>query len=347
MLSVGFVAPVNGVQPNMPNEISCEAELLLYKFEQRLMEFEPIAPRVEVQIPEGGLQSLLGDARPIDTSHLETMYRYDAMGYRYTVLTDEAMEVLLEDIRRYVYESITPEFEALAQALGDEVRFMTAQANAHWDRVVSEMAPEFARLGLEIQPMNLGNNVYLNTLHQMTAALYSRVDGLSNWEVTEKWFQGGLSATEAVRLFPTNTQRPREQDAFRHFAWNHRLARQLGTARARIASNNLEYSDLVVRFHRLPHRTDAEALQSRWAITSIAMQSLANFNSMFGDDHVMDFWNNRAGVDSMNSALQTSFQTAWNNNRLIRQGIDTYVTAARRADMYWSGWWRHPSLQPV
>ena len=84
----------------------------------------------EVQLPEGGLESLLLDVPPIDTSHLETEYRYDHLGYRYEVFTEEANEWLRAEMTRQADERITPEFEAYVEAIAAEVDAFLARRNS-------------------------------------------------------------------------------------------------------------------------------------------------------------------------------------------------------------------------
>jgi len=77
-------------------------------------------------------------------------------------------------------------------------------------------------------------------------------------------------------------------------------------------------------------------------------RSQAIFNTHVDNDTLMDFWNNRAGVNNSNLSGTSInvFNTVWNRGQLIGTiwniGLPRYeVTSARRSDIFNSRWFIH------
>lgn len=325
--------------------LDSELEYLLEELNRRLMEFEPIMPRVEVSIPEGGLGSML-EIEPIDTSHLQTELRYDSLGYSYEVYTDESFEWLRAEMMRVANESITPEFEAYVEAISAEVAFLAKQHDAFFEELVAEMGPSFAKHGVDISPLLSDHPTLVNTTN-----MFNRADGMTYAQIGQMTLIGGAASVASAILTGTDSRR----GAARHFFWTRRLTLEMGLSNAQILTNNNEFSSIVERQRMItPGTTDAQLLAHRIIIHNTAIASLAGFNNVISNDHVMDFWNNRAGAISgltnpnPSQSEVTLFNNEWSAGRLIRGNQFSYPvghpnlpTQLQRNELRTSFWWTH------
>lgn len=314
-----------------------EAIVLLQKLEQRLQNFTPILPRNEVQIPEGGLTSLLIELPPLDTSHLETEYRNGIIMYTY-----ESWEWVLAENERRAKESLTDEFIAYVEAISAEIDFISAQYDIFIEALIAEMAFDFERLDMNIDmflPLNTGNRI---------RDLFNRTDGLSNAQMTRIVNLGNSAAVAAAWEFPIDAAR---QDAYRHYLWTRFITIDFGLEVARIGTNNHEWADLMWRHHNNPNAfTDAQLISRRQQMRITAAGSQIGFNGYMFYDHVMDFWNNREGatcaLNGNRPPYRPLFDSLWNSGRLIR--ADQHIgnpahrpTPAQMSSLRTSTWWRH------
>lgn len=100
----------------------------------------------------------------------------------------------------------------------------------------------------------------------------------------------GLAASSAaLSAFRNHAM---QQDAYRHFRWNFNMAVGIGNNVAQTAGNNQEWAEMILR--RFGNVTITRALEIR---RDIRTMNLAGFNGFFNNANMMDFWNNRAGVN--------------------------------------------------
>lgn len=338
-LIVTMVVPAfasNNVDYNYNVEGNSEISLLWQELESRIMEFQPIMPTTEVQLPVDGLESLLLDVPPIDTSHLETEYRYDHLGYRYETFTEEAIEWLFAAITRQAVERITPEFEAYVDAIAAEADFFLAQHDAFMQELIKEMAPDFAKFGVDIQPMYSDDPDI-----RRVATIFDINDRLTVAQRNSVTSIGRGAVAAAIAAYPVNTAR---RDAYRHFLWTRRLSVQIGFENARIATNNHEWSYVILNRNGR-QGSDAQFVSWRLTARNTANANQAGFDSVFHGGVIQDFWNNRVGAQcflagnniNITPELQL-FINQINNGNIIQNNSPT---ANQRSVMRSSGWWRH------
>lgn len=175
------------------------------------------------------------------------------------------------------------------------------------------------------------------------ANIFNDADGLTSAMITQVSSIGNSAALTAFNHFPIDTQR---QDAARHFIWAWLLATNMDAFTATIATNNQEWASAVRNRHGTGSAFNAVQLSRRQALSNEAFArfgdygGLPGFNDVFGRDEVMDFWNNRVGIQSRMRpfpGVMTAFLTLESEGALIthRNNVNRYTHARTIFDIRW------------
>jgi len=226
---------------------------------------------------------------------------------------------------------------------------------------------EHSRELQSISPLMLPDYTPLQGL----VARLSIFDGVSLLQVNTAGNLGNLSIAEGRQIYPHNYRDGSQwmrNDAFRHFTWSLRSARQIGWRNAMIITNNYEFAPMMLNayteyFNRIREelltnpwlsnwtylqiRASAEgaalsfALDKRERIANEAAVSDAAFRRVFGDDSIMDFWNNWAGFAFIGSADHiNAFYDEIERGVIILGECYTH-TRSRINRLRVQGYWRH------
>ena len=160
----------------------------------------------------------------------------------------------------------------------------------------------------------------------------------------------GRQATDrATSVYPNDLCR---QDTLRHFMWSRLAAQTFGAQSARMVTNNHEWANAIgAHFGRQDYRNTALTILRRQGLFEIAWVQLGEpdesmgFKYVFDDDNIHDFWNNRAGINSVGDGFTDpvdAFREAESQGNLIMSDND--VTEDNTMDIFNSRWPFHSSM---
>jgi len=268
---------------------------------------------------------------------LETKYVYDYFGEPIEMFTDEAMEAFWEEVLRRARMDITPELEAYADALAAEADIILALV--HYE--IYGYIP--------ITPL-----LYEGVTIRRVATMLDMNDGLNATLSANVLRLGGeASAVSSVAsrpaVIPSQIDNTAWRDAYRHFYWTRQMARSsMGPNVARVASNNHEWAGRLIMLPGSGNFTNAEIITVRRSMAIASNQSLVSFNANFNNDFIMDFWNNREGINRRNTTnAMDAFVASINSGNIILSiwaGFPHSVTAQHRSSIWSANWYIHFSL---
>lgn len=193
------------------------------------------------------------------------------------------------------------------------------------------------------------------------ASTFSAADGLSSTKIASIYADGITAYTEADG-----------NDAYRHFTWNFRSALSVGSSYARIYTINYEWANVLLDTYddyclerydyyydlyywsvvtgtittdTLLNMAIADAddyiVELRDSMKTTCKASKSNFSAVFGNDSVMDFWNNYYGRSYASS--YSSLTPAEAYNKAVSNGViissRNNVTSSNITTVYNSNWW--------
>ncbi|MCL1924226.1 MAG: hypothetical protein FWF50_01420 [Defluviitaleaceae bacterium] len=289
-----------------------------------------------------------------------------------------------EKLERYWYETRVPKREITVELMIElnrelySVGFPSLFNYIDYEYFTSENISE-VQYFLDNSDLNFNN--YDFELRKRIAPLFipeyssyhqGLVGRLSVWDTVPPWHIqnsardiGHSAISEANQIYPNYNQWMRH-DAFRHFTWSLRLARDIGAFHTRIITNNYEYASIMLSdylaylnrvlesFLIIPGITYGEArliaetaafsfaLSERRRLASYAAISNAHFQRTFRYDHIMDFWNNWRGFSFWNPELPhiEAFYQEDGNGTLILGECSRHVNH-RVNQLRVSGQWVH------
>ena len=162
---------------------------------------------------------------------------------------------------------------------------------------------------------------------------------------------GRQASERATNIYPNDLCR---QDTLRHFTWARSAAQAFGVQDAQMATNNHEWANAIgAHFGRQEYRNSALTILRRQALFEIAWvrfgvpgQSMG-FIDVFDDENIHDFWNNRAGINSVSSISGDpvdAFREAERQGHLIMSDRD--VIQSQTMDIFSARWPFHNMYLP-
>jgi len=247
-----------------------------------------------------------------------TVFNDDGSYYTITASHEEAWANVLYEIDRIAWEFIAtnPEFAAYVQPFSVE------------DDGVIEVLPFFLP---QLSPdMHMARDL-------------NEADGMSLLNRTLNLELGRQATNRAVEVYPNDLCR---QDTLRHFTWARLAAQTFGAQSAQMVTNNHEWANAIgAHFGRQEYRNSALTILRRQALFEIASAQFGvpgqsmGFIDVFDADNVHDFWNNRAGINSVGDGFTDpvdAFREAERQGRLIMSDRD--VTQSQTMDIFYSRW---------
>jgi len=185
----------------------------------------------------------------------------------------------------------------------------------------------------------------------LLAMFYSVHDGMC--PLTVVYIQGPLAAeayTRGMIVFPGDDEDAvMIRDAYRHWLWGFRAARHTGYDNARRHTINYEYGIFLARpaidyFEQVREQggsaTDALRQAVAYALNRRAIifaeTEFEQWSVHFGNDDIMDLWNNYQGIVTALDAgvftgrLRDLFMQDWDGGLLIMNETEEEVTRERR-----------------
>jgi len=324
------------VYANAQND-SCWSNLLDYTAQELIFRFgsvEEVIRQLDLNRPirPESLQMQIELPLISEVINLELIYMYDENGVTVTKLSEDSMSLFIDELLRRSEIGITPEQEYFDKKIATEATLLFTLM--HYENYgYIPISPQFMYFNLRRIAYMLDNHdgLTMSQSHTVTS-IGNNAANIANWFPRPN----GIDQRYDNAAW---------RDAFRHFAWGRYLAMATSPHISRIATNNHEWAGVINNILGSGNFQATQVVNLRREIAREVVMGQGMFNHHFDNDTVMDFWNNRAGVNSASVIPHGDhlevFMLYWNRGDLIRSIYFGAVSPARRSEMFHSRWFLH------